>query len=64
MAKQSDRPDLDPEDALPDDPREPMTDVQAAQLRDLTEKTGTEYDESLTSGEAEERIADLARRAG
>ncbi|SFD93624.1 DUF3072 domain-containing protein [Roseivivax sediminis] len=50
---------LDPAHDLPDDPREPMTDVQAAQLRDLTDRTGEEFDMAMTQREAARRIAQL-----
>ncbi|EPX79729.1 DUF3072 domain-containing protein [Salipiger mucosus] len=50
---------LDTAQDVPPDPREPMTDVQAARLRDLSDRTGESYDENLTMQEAERRIADL-----
>lgn len=54
---------LDPAHDLPDDPREPMTEVQMAQLRDLTDKTGEAFDTSLTKREAARRIAYLEELA-
>lgn len=54
----------DPAQDLPDDPREPMTDIQAARLRDLSERTGEEFDLDLTEREAARRIAYLEELAG
>lgn len=54
---------LDPAHDLPEDPREPMTDVQAAQMRDLADRTGEEFDASLTKREAARRIAYLEELA-
>ncbi|MHA6345540.1 DUF3072 domain-containing protein [Roseivivax sp. CAU 1761] len=50
---------MDPAQDLPEDPREPMTDLQAARLRELAEKTGEEFDSHLTKREAARRIAYL-----
>lgn len=41
------------------DPEAPMTDVQAAELRQLTDKTGEAFDTSLTEQQAAQRIAYL-----
>lgn len=38
------------------DPRAPMTDYQAAVLMQLCEDTGQEYDDALTSRQADRRI--------
>ncbi len=54
---------LDPAHDLPEDPREPMTDVQAAQLRDLADRTGEAFDTSLTKRQAARRIAYLEELA-
>ena len=45
--------------ASPDDGA--MTDKQRVVLRDLCDRTGEEYDESLTGAQAEARIAELRR---
>ncbi|WP_168771175.1 DUF3072 domain-containing protein [Palleronia sediminis] len=42
---------------------EPMTEVQAAKLRELTEKTDEPFDANLTRGQAEARIEALEDRA-
>ncbi|QFT64223.1 Protein of unknown function [Roseivivax halotolerans] len=54
---------LDPGADLPADPREPMTDKQAATLRQLTDETGEEFDMALTKREAARRIAYLEELA-
>jgi hypothetical protein len=41
---------------------EPITDRQAAILRDLAERAGEPFDGNLTRGEAEERIEALRAR--
>ncbi|WP_102109915.1 DUF3072 domain-containing protein [Oceaniglobus roseus] len=43
---------------------EPMTEKQAAELRQLCEEKGEEYDASLTKTQAEERIAALKGQDG
>ena len=43
---------------------EPMTEKQAVILRDLTERLDEEYDESLTRGQADQRIAALREMSG
>ncbi len=40
----------------------PMTDVQAVELRDLAEKTGEEFDSSLSEDQAAQRIAYLREK--
>ena len=45
----------------PDDDA-PMTDKQAAILRDLTDREGLDFDGSLTKAQADERIAALRER--
>jgi uncharacterized damage-inducible protein DinB len=51
----------------PADPHAPMTDYQAAVLLQLCEDTGAEYDDALTSKQADRRIktlqAELSERA-
>ena len=49
---------------LPDGDRasSPMTEVQAAKLRDLCEKTGEKFDTALTQDQAAERIEFLKKR--
>ena len=47
----------------PDDPDAPMNPKQAVLLRDLCEKTGEEFDTSLTEAQADERIRVLQDRA-
>ena len=54
---------IDPASDLPPDPRAPMTDRQAARLRELTEKTGEEFDSALTKRQAARRIAFLEELA-
>ncbi|SLN48638.1 hypothetical protein ROJ8625_02372 [Roseivivax jejudonensis] len=56
--------DLDPAHDLPADPRDPMSDVQAAELRRLADATGTEMSLELTQREAARRIAHLRELAG
>ncbi|MCP1168219.1 DUF3072 domain-containing protein [Limimaricola litoreus] len=46
----------------PDDPDAPMNPKQAVLLRDLCEKTGEEFDASLTEAQADERIRVLQDR--
>ncbi|GAD54356.1 MAG: hypothetical protein ACJASC_002596 [Limimaricola cinnabarinus] len=43
----------------PDDPDAPMNPKQAVLLRDLCDKTGEEFDASLTERQADERISVL-----
>jgi len=43
----------------PDDPDAPMNPKQAVLLRDLCDKTGEEFDTSLTERQADERISVL-----
>ncbi len=46
-------------DGKPDDGAEPMTDNQAAELRQLCEEAGDIFDASLSKHEAQRRIAAL-----
>lgn len=48
----------------PADPHAPMTDYQAAILLQLCEDTGEEYDDALTSRQADRRIESLRVMAG
>lgn len=50
---------IDAAQDLPPDPREPMTDVQAVRLRELSERTGEPFDSELTMRQAQRRIEDL-----
>ena len=49
-------------DGTAPDADEPMTELQAARLRKLTEKLGEPMDGALTRGQAEARIAALKER--
>ncbi|MFQ6551559.1 DUF3072 domain-containing protein [Aestuariibius insulae] len=53
----------DPEAEAARDPDAPMTEKQAAELRELTEKTGDPFDANLTERQADERIAELRERS-
>ncbi|WP_418593548.1 DUF3072 domain-containing protein [Ponticoccus sp. (in: a-proteobacteria)] len=44
---------------IPADPHAPMTDYQAAVLLQLCEDTGEDYDDALTSRQADRRIDTL-----
>ncbi|KUF09690.1 DUF3072 domain-containing protein [Pseudoponticoccus marisrubri] len=48
---------------LPPDPREPMSEVQAARLRELTDKLDEPFDMALTKRQAARRIAALEEMA-
>ena len=49
----------DPDAQAAQDPDAPMTDRQAATLRDLTARTGDPFDGNLTQAQAQERIEAL-----
>ncbi len=48
----------------PNDPDAPMNPKQAELLRDLCDRTGEEFDASLTEAQADERIRVLQKEAG
>ncbi|ETW11127.1 hypothetical protein ATO8_18949 [Roseivivax marinus] len=54
----------DPAHDLPDDPREPMTDAQAAEIRRLADATGSDVTLNMTQREAERYLEELRERAG
>ncbi len=53
---------VDPESPDPGATSEPMTEEQAARLKDLCEKSGELFDTSLTQAQAAERIEVLEAR--
>ena len=52
----------DPAHDLPDDPREPMTDAQAAEIRRLADATGSDVTLNMTQREAERYLEELRER--
>ena len=54
--------DLDPASDAPSDPNEPMSQVQAVRLRDLSRIAKVPFHDSLTKAQAQEQISELEKR--